>query len=259
MVISSHELKVEQEEELRVLLQEDIIHANHDKIIIVAGHFPLRPNQNRQLEEDLEAWGVFTPYTFKLGTELAAYAMKEGREAKIALICDDHSYRKEERHLLGTGTETNRQLDTKWRSERNRVHKLRGGDNAVLPATFQEIMELNGLSIDVILRHDHAKAGRTKGLYFSESVLRRPTPDMPNVSHACSSEYLRFVQQPPVNDSYVIGFIPTRCSHFVCDVMDFHVDTQGSHVFMGTTEEEKPASIYQREPGVWLHKKTKGR
>lgn len=206
---------------------QDAIASGKKKAIIQAGHFPLvYSEQTRTLTEGVFAWGEFTPYTFGLGCAAAAALEQKGISTKIAIICDDHTQQQEYNLLRGQQPDL-----PQWRLQRNKFYRNASGENAKIHPLFESLLEQHGLRKEQLIRHDHGKAGRHDCAYFSESVLRAGTG---NLTNACSREYEQFLNNHVPQDTYLIGFVPERCHHFIQDALMLQHKGEQTHIYLPT-------------------------
>jgi hypothetical protein len=249
------------ENQLLDILYENVQQVREHAIAILAGHFPLRVNSTSlKLEENFGTWGCFSQYTLELAVKVAGIVKRAGKKIGFVFLCDDHSYRDLDKILLTSRAMTDSQLDNRWRSERDRLFKSRSGETAELPPLYAYIMDQGGFTTTDVIRHNHQKAGRQNCLYFSESILRDPrrTTQSENSGfvHACTREYLTLIEskQLLIRDlrPYLVSFIPQRCSHFICDAVDFFFkDFRGAHIFMETRDDLDRKSVYETQTRVW--------
>ena len=255
--------QIKDEKYLIEQLFSDVTKTDISSIAILAGHFPIRVNRKtKSIYEDLSVWGDFSLCTLELGLKVGQYAKEKGRKVEIVFLCDDQTYRDEDKKFLAEKKSlSDAQLDNRWRSDRDAFYKEHSGVNVSLPNQYQALFTRYGFSTDDIAKHDHGKTGRHDCLYFSESVLRDPkrrpqTENLENIT-ACSREYISLLGnvQLKIGDvvPYLVSFIPNKCSHYVCDAVDFFVkDFNGSHIFMDTLEKPKCTEMYVK--GVFYKK-----
>lgn len=249
--------KVSNQQKLLQQLCADVKQSELEAVSILAGHFPLRVDtRSKRLYEDVSVWGDFSTYTLELGTYIAEYAQSIGKKVGFVFLCDDQTYRDGDKTLLVNGDELSEaQLDNRWRSARDTLYKERSGVTAQLPQQYRSILGAKGFSEEHVLRHDHEKASRGDCLYFSEAVLRSPRQlptdqSWENVA-ACSREYIALLKSKQLavdsKESYLVSFIPSKCSHYVCDAVDFFVtEFKGSHIFMDTMDVPTSKVMYER-------------
>ena len=70
-------MKIKDEKELLKILKKDIENTNKNKIIFLAGHFPLLYTKEKAIEA-IKRWGIFSIYSLNLACKLAKYAKKKG-------------------------------------------------------------------------------------------------------------------------------------------------------------------------------------
>ena len=68
----------------------DVVRGPGKDAVIIGGHYPINPKGEAETYSD-GAFGFFPEYTFGLASKLVAQAKGNGRNAKIALVVDDHS------------------------------------------------------------------------------------------------------------------------------------------------------------------------
>jgi len=206
-------------------LGRDISSCDKNKIVFLAGHFPLTyDTENKSVHEGINKWGAFSPYSLKLGCQLGEQARELGKGVEFVFFVDDHTYYPREE----AGS---------WAKRRRRhLYADRSGQDAKLNEIFREIMSKSGFSEENVVRHDHGKKGREDCLYFSEKILRASDRDIKN---DCAREYTEFLEDKKYfakENSHLVAFVPDRCSSNICNyVLDNHVDkVSASHVFMRT-------------------------
>lgn len=229
----------------------DIEQSKESNIVIVAGHFPIIVNETRDgLIEDFDAWGIFSRYTLELGTTIGEYARNKGKNVKFAIVCDDAIYRDAQKNLLTTNFHE-RSQDRIWSKKRGEFYKKKSGVSAAIPKEYEKIMQNKDFDISSVLKHDHGKKFREDCIYFSEAVLgnkKKTSESVGSGSHECMKKYVALINDTALRNLggyYLVGFIPQRCSHFVCDAVSFIANENSSHVFFSTKPPAKnPLELY---------------
>jgi hypothetical protein len=248
--------KIRNEKQLLERFSSDIKSIKNRNVAILAGHFPLRVDKKSGLlQEDFDCWGDFTLYTLELGAKVGKLAEKNGKNVYFIFMCDDHSYRDEDKKFLKNSKNlTDSQLDNRWRAQRYSLYRRLSKKESKLPEKFTRILSKYGFGLDNIMLHNHGKKGRGKCLYFSETVLRDIKKSDRNLiserANACSREYVALLKSKDFlfnkKTPFLIGFIPNKCSHFICDVVDFFIkDFKGIHIFMNTGKNITRKNVYK--------------
>ncbi len=218
--------RIKNQKELLKILKSDVKKCRQNKIIFLAGHFPLIYSKESTIAQEATSyWGHFSSYTLEIACEVAKYALKIGKKVEFIFFVDDHAY------------EETSGLNPRERSKRrDALYNLRSGKKAFLPDEYKKIFDKYGFSEADVLRQDQGKKGRTECLYFSEKILRASTKAIDN---ACAREYTEFIENPKYFNKktfYLIAFIPNRCKQHICDVALTReiIDINASHVFMET-------------------------
>ncbi len=207
-------------------LTTDVTSTSKAEVLLVAGHFPLVYEPQRAVES-FSAWGDFSTYSLELACIVAEKARDRGKKITFAFFADDHTY----------ATTHFTSLNATQRSKkRHKLYQSRSGKNAQLPAEYKKMMGKYHFSEKDVLRHDHKKSQRQDCLYFSELVLRASPRAVEN---ACAREYIEFLENPlhfNKEESYLVSFVPDRCTSNVCRfVMDSYAnDISATHIFMQT-------------------------
>jgi len=214
--------QINTENELLKQLHSDILQCNKNKIVFLAGHFPLLYHKDGAIE-GINKWGIFSPYTLRLACKAGKFAKKAGKEIKFVFFVDDHFY------------ESDSKLNaTKRSTMRNQLYKRLSGESARLPQEYQKIMQEYGFLEKDVIRQDHGKTGRRSCLYFSEKILRSAKRDIQN---PCAREYIEFLKNQNYfnkTNSHIISFIPQRCKDNICSfALGKEINgLSASHVFM---------------------------
>lgn len=255
-------MKIEREADLTARLERDVHYTTREKIILVAGHFPLRAERKTgELTEDFSTWGDFSPYTLLLGARVAKYIQELGKEARFLLLCDDHSYKEMDKQYLREATPelTEAQLDNRWRSQRDALYRQVSGKEAAILPIYKWILGAYNFSEKDILRHNHSKEGRHDCLYYSENVLRA---SLRSIENNCAREYVELLESEQIQggDAYLISFLPQKCFDNICLALDDEVEVfEGTHIFMPTGSNITRENIYTEGRGVtYRHDKKLG-
>ena len=80
--------EVRNERELLRLIQNDIFQSCKERVVFLAGHFPLFYNGDGAYA-NTEAWGVFTPYSLNLACKLMNFTKGCWKDNKLVLLADD--------------------------------------------------------------------------------------------------------------------------------------------------------------------------
>ena len=215
--------KINNENELKGILQKDIEESGKKKVVIQAGHFPLLYLPQGAVE-GINHWGQFSPYTLELGCEIGSFVRELSKDVGFVFFVDDHSY------------EFPNNLGMKCKNKRRKFYRLKSGLDASLHPEYQRIMRQWGFSEKDVIRHNQEKPGREDSLYFSEKPLRSSLKDIGNV---CAKEYVEFIENPDYFDKinfHLVSFVPNRCKGHICDVA-LDVELEGissSHIFIET-------------------------
>jgi hypothetical protein len=255
-------IQIEDEEKLLEELFKQMQIINDENVVFLGGHFPIRINpKTREMYEDFEVWGSFSLYTLKLSVKVAVYAKSLGKKVSFLFLCDDNTYRDEGGEILsGLRGLTDSQKDNLWRSKRIGFYKSMSGNKRSFPLAVKEVLAEGGFSEKDVIEQNQEKDGRNNCLYFSEVVLRNPKnigeKSTTNID-ACSREYVALVENElflyKKIRSYLVGFIPYKCSHFICDAVDFLVsDFRGINIFMETVGKPNKKKIYTSKNKVLL-------
>jgi hypothetical protein len=224
-----------QENELMDRLNEDIFECNKERIVFLAGHFPVNYDQEMAYA-DLTQWGCFSAYTLQLASQLATVARNQGRKIGFALIADDFFNEK-----AALNWHDNKKL-SRWRGAFYRQHS--GKDGRTHP-TFESIFANNGFGIEHIIRQDQEKKGRRDSLYISEKVLRA---ERGHIKAECAKSYLGFLNNKNLFDKekdHLVAFIPTKCRDNICNIALPEIDElSSSHVFMPSVKGIFPSDIW---------------
>ncbi len=217
---------VDTENNLLEKLLGDVESTPKKRVVILSGHFPLIYTPIRAVEA-FTKWGEFSMYSLELGVQVASHAQAVGKDVNFVFFADDHTYADE--------TEIPQK---KLSNLRDALYRLRSGDAAVLPDEYKKLMQGRGFSETDVIRHNHGKPGREECLYFSELLLRASNRPIEN---ACAREYTEFLEDPKYfgkQDTYLVAFIPDRCTGNICNrVLAEEVDgISASHVFMQTEQ-----------------------
>lgn len=220
------------EEMLLNLIQRDIVDSERTPIIM-GGHFPMTYD-NREVNFAINYWNCFSSYTFDLSTRLVRFSRSLGRNAKIALVCDDHWLAPKE--------------GSKWyKPKRNEMYR-----SNTIPVEYQEILRRNGLETDVLLRHNHGKPGREACPIISENALiAEATQKGIQFNNNCAKAYSALTENLDLFDkqkNYLIGFIPNQCRNNVCGFLDI-TNIPNTHVFFKddwATYPENPENFWKK-------------
>ncbi len=145
--------RIENESELVATISKDIRGSDKKSIVFIAGHFPLLyRKESRSVEPNYTGvWGPFPLYSFELSARLAVAAKEMGKEPRLAVIVDDHTY---SMHRHGIA------VSTCWsKRQRNAFYTSISGKEAVFPGEYGKIMDSYGLSSRNLLRFNHGKVG----------------------------------------------------------------------------------------------------
>jgi hypothetical protein len=256
--------RIEDESDLVSTLSKDIQNSDKSSIVFIAGHFPLmyRP-ETRTVEPSYSAaWGPFPIYSLEIAARLAEGAKAIGKECKLALVVDDHTY---------SGKEKIGQTVNKYWSKRKRdkFYKNFSGQDAKLPDEFGKIILAHGINLNNIIRFDHKKPSREDCLFASENILvaqRRARLGVNAEESECSKAYAEFIDSYfNKNNQYLVAFIPNRCTGNVCKgVLDRTSRIDASHVFCHTDDffgekgnsKLKIPDLYQDPQGIFYRKDT---
>ncbi len=234
--------------ELERRLRKDAQSSDIDNVVI-ALHFPLRANR-LSLYEATETWGPFSLHTAKLGIDVGKELRDSGKNVKFLFLCDDWSYRDEDKELLAEKQGlSNSRLDNRWKITRSRFYRQISGPNASLPHQYKQLFTQYDFSEADVLRHNHGKPGREDCLYFSEQVLRSDDHD------TCSEEYFRLIEDElntRIDNYLLVSFVPHVCQTAICRALNETEDLNGMHVFMGTEGIRTLDELY--EAGVMYKK-----
>lgn len=212
------------ESSLLELLTKDVQTTSKEHIVFLAGHFPLI--YERDNIEALDRWGDFSPYSLELACRVGHRAQQQGKQVHFVFFIDDHTYL----HIFGL-------TRTQKIKKRKQLYQKRSGTQAQLPQTYRDIMDAYQFDESNVTRHNHQKRGRESCLYFSELILRNAAR---NIANACAREYVEFLENQQYFNkatSYLISFVPDRCSSNVChNVLDQRLveGLTASHVFVMT-------------------------
>ena len=215
---------IKSENELIEELERDIRETNRPRIVFQAGHFPLVYERGKEAES-FSDWGAFSLYSFELAARAGKYAKDLGKEVNFAILADDHL------------NEYNSELSKSQRSAiRNKLYKLRNGQDAILPGLFHNTLIQYGFSESNLIRSNHNKPGRENCLYFSEKVLLAKKP---NEQTECAKAYRAFLDEInafSLTPFYLMSFIPNRCTGNICrGVLERNFgNLDSSHISMQT-------------------------
>jgi hypothetical protein len=232
--------KIKNEKELLNQLFVDVDNCKKEKIVLLGGHFPLIYN-NKEAIEAIKHWGEFSLYSLELACKVAQYAKKKKKKVQFVFFVDDHMYE-------GMSGLSSAQLSLR----RNQLYKLRSGKDAELSKDYKKIMNKYGLTEKDVIRQNQGKSGRESCLYFSEKILRASKRIIDN---PCAREYIEFLETKKYfnkKTTYMIAFIPQRCSENICN---FALDREikglsGSHVFIDTMLRVPKKELYTIRMGV---------
>ena len=221
--------EVRNERELLRLIQNDIFQSCKERVVFLAGHFPLFYNGDGAYA-NTEAWGVFTPYSLNLACKLMNFTKGCWKDNKLVLLADDINYED-----FGQNAKYDRHQKSR---KRNTFYKKMSGKGAKLPLSFQEILDRNKISDDTILRHNHEKNGREDCLLFSESILRTSREQ---IETECAKSYRGLIGSNYINKDtdYFVAFIPYSCAGNVCSgILDKEIDWRfsSSHIMIQTDQ-----------------------
>jgi hypothetical protein len=238
-------MRIKNEKELLEKLKEDVKETDKERIIILAGHFPLVYLKKGAIEA-IDKWGEFSRYSLEMGCEVGKYAREIGKEVKFVFFVDDHAY------------ESVAEIAASSRARRRRrLYGGMSGPNAKLPETYGKIMGQYGFDEKDVLRHDHGKPTRKDCLYFSEKILRKSIREILN---ECAKEYAEFIEDKKYfnkDKDYMLTFGPNRCKSHICDIaLDIEIKgLSASHVFMETMAPlSKREELYSFGRGVSYRK-----
>lgn len=216
--------QIPNEESLLEQLTADVLASGMDRVLFIAGHFPLLYDiENKISKEGINEWGAFSPYSLELACKVAKRAKEFGKEVQFAIVADDHSYRPE-----GVNSD---QLS----NMRKRTYGKYCGVDAKLPEEFNSIMEQYGFSEKHVASQKRGRRG-IDCLIISELLLRKASTEIENV---CAKSYVGLLEDPTYVDketTHVVAFIPSRCMSNICNfaLNNYVTDLSSSHVFMQT-------------------------
>jgi hypothetical protein len=236
-------MKIEDEKQLLEKLKKDIDSTNKERIVFLAGHFPLLYTSEGIIEA-FDYWGEFSAYTLELACKLAKDTDKE---VGFLLFVDDHAYENWEELSK-----------SQIKGERKRLYKKRSGKDAKLPQQIRKVMKKYGFDEKDIVKHDHGKENRKDCLYISEKVLRAD-PRAQKVDNYCAREYVAYLEDKKYFDKekdYLVAFIPQRCKDHICNVaLDIEVkELQSSHIFIETSPGVSRKKLYSFGRGITYRK-----
>lgn len=216
--------RIPDEETLTKRLAEDLLSCDKERVVFMAGHFPIGYAQGRAYES-VRQWGDFTTYSLGLAAQLGAYVRETGKGVRFAFIADDINFEE-----VGDNKGFGRHQKERWRDA---LYRLRSGEVAGLHPELAVILNSFGFDVADVVRQDYSE--RKGCLYLSERVLRAQRQDVKN---ECAKAYLAFLENSTYIDKerdYLVSFIPDRCSGAVCEVFDDKVKgVSASHVVMQT-------------------------
>lgn len=217
-------IRFSNEKELLDKLFEDLKSSDKDRIVFLAGHFPLVYNEKGAIEA-LDVWGVFSKYTLELACKLAKYSNGIGKEVKFIFFVDDHIYEP------SSGLSAQ-----KISTRRKALYQKRSSIDAKLPDLYRDIMSNFGFSEKDVIRQDQKKVNRKDCLYFSEKILRASNIKIDNL---CAKEYVAFLDDESYfskDNDYIVSFIPQRCRDNICNFAlgIKRGELKGSHIFLET-------------------------
>lgn len=192
----------------------DVVRGPGKSTAILGGHYPI--NMRGEAETDTDgAFGVFPEYTFGLASRLVSKARENGRDAKIALVVDDHSLIKPQ----------------DWYREAGQHPAIAQAvkeyfDRFQLPENYRVILSENGLGESDIIR------ASSQIMPFQESYFRRIVEQEKGVPATCAGEYeyiLKNLQRNGVER--VLSLIPQRCQGPTCNAAgSFRVGNTGMRI-----------------------------
>ena len=236
-------MKIKDEIRLLEILKKDIDSSDKERVVFLAGHFPLLYT-SKGIIEAFDYWGEFSTYTLELACKLAKQTKKE---IGFLFFVDDHSYEDWEglsRSLI--------------QGARRRLYRERSRKDAKLPQPIRKVMKKYSFDEKNVVKHDHGKENRRDCLYISEKVLRAD-PKGQKVDNFCAREYVAYFENKKYFDKekdYLVAFIPQRCKDHICNVaLDIEVKgLHASHVFIETTPGVSRKDLYSFGRGVVYRK-----
>lgn len=178
-------------------------------IAIVGGHYPIDQKGKAKFmpdsDRDFDSFGIFPNHTLDLAINAINYAKDIGKEAKLAVIVDDHSMMSDREWYLH---DTKEAKEIKEAVEKHFV-------DFQLPLEFQEKMREGGLTLDDLLRSESQ-------LPFQESEYRLKFAEkFPKELIGCAGEYGSILREI-ANKGFtnLIGIIPARCQGPTCNAID---------------------------------------
>ena len=237
-------VKLINEKELLKNLFYDVKNCHKKRIVFLGGHFPLIYSSSQAIEA-INQWGVFSKYTLELACKVAKFAKQKNKKVKFVFFVDDHVYEP----ISGLNS-------TKLSSLRNKLYKLRSGEQATLPEEYSEIMKKYGFSEKDTIRQDQRKPGRNNCLYFSEKILRASNIKIKN---DCAREYIAFLENEKYfskKNNYIISFIPQRCKNNICSFAIPKIkNLKSSHIFIDSMEINlSKKKLYTKGTGIIYRK-----
>jgi hypothetical protein len=184
----------------------DQLHFRSGPIAVIAGHYALGPDATPALEPHEDgSFGIFPTYTLELGARLVAYAKKNGFQAKLALLVDDHSQMRNRQWYLSPSSEP---------STASAVAKY--FEEFTLPATYQEILKRNGCS-------ERDFVASANGLAFQETLYRQAFELETGLDPGCAGE-MRMILEELAHTGIrkVVGMIPEPCAGPTCAAVGFY-------------------------------------
>ncbi len=223
--------RINNESELITKIRNEVLENEKQRIVFIAGHFPLKYEYSSGFSDsgraysDFRQWGAFSHYSLNIACKLAS-KLEGDKTSRFAFIVDDII---KEPNALKEGISPNQIA-----RYRNQFYKQHSGDFRHIDPRQGAILAENLFYEDnYIVRHNHGKEGRTDCVYISEKVLRAERKDIPN---ECAKAYIGFLENPQLFDKrrdHLVAFIPTRCRDNICNVALPEVEgLSASHISM---------------------------
>jgi hypothetical protein len=175
-----------------------------ERMAIIAGHHRINALfEPAVAPEKPESFGHFPIYTAKLGLELAQEARKNGTDAKIVLLVDDHSAFPMEYYLEKYDN------DGLAQTLRSNMGKMRADYVLKLPG---EIVSL-GIICEVLCFSEACRGN----VFWESQYRRRFNEEVPGEFVGCAAE-MNLVYQELSRQGFqnIIAFIPNTCRVPVC-------------------------------------------
>ncbi|MGV8161861.1 MAG: hypothetical protein ACP5N2_00835 [Candidatus Nanoarchaeia archaeon] len=225
--------RINSELELNELMSKYVSLVDKNSIKIIAGHLPLiyAKQEGNKLNLGVNRWGLFSEYTFALGTELLTDTINIGKEAELLVVVDDLV----EIPLKEKNGKIIRDDKAWMKTKRKRFYS-----GSHLPQEYLNILANYGWSEDVI-----AEQRRNGGSYsnlISEKMTKANAISKGLIApNECAQSYKGLIYDKQFFDTCkdaLIAFVPGQCKGNICNgFLDTQKDIDSLHVFFPHMED----------------------